>query len=111
MNIELEKTLGFEMAHDTGIAALHRTLTTGGRPLGGAIAEDLTMMCSQAVNTAINSPGKPGAMMPMAQLVGYLGELSRVAGMMPALGFRFTTKKTPLGMTELVVSFKPRKTK
>lgn len=93
MNIDLDKTLGYDMGKRTGIEALHKTLTkTKPAALGETIAADLTTMINQAINTMIANPTKPGATLPLAQVTGYLGELARVTGSLAA-GKRFEAKQ------------------
>jgi len=85
MNIDLNKTLGYDAGKRTGIDALHTTMTsTPPEKLAEKIAEDMTAILNQAVNTLLANPAKPGATIPMAQLTGYLGELASVAGEMAA---------------------------
>lgn len=103
MNIDLNKTLGYDMARRAGIDALHKTLAAAtGANVGEKIATDLTAMTSQAVNTLLKDPTKPGATLPMAQLVGYLGELSALVGKL-AEGRRFEVTKDHLGDTAVTV--------
>ena len=103
MNIDLNKTLGYETASRAGIDALHKTLAAAtGANVGGKIANDLTAMISQAVNTLLKDPAKPGATLPMAQLVGYLGELSALVGKL-AEGRGFEVTRDHLGDTAVTV--------
>ena len=112
MNIDLNKTLGFETASRAGVDALHKTLAaTTGANVGAKIANDLTAMTSQAINTLLKDPAKPGATLPMAQLVGYLGELSALVGKLSE-GRRFDVTRDHLGDTEVTVkNNQPRTTK
>lgn len=103
MNIDLNKTLGYDVASRTGINALHKTLATATRAnVAEKIANDLTTITSQAVNTLLKDPAKPGATLPMAQLAGYLGELSALVGKL-AEGRRFEVTKDHLGDTAVTV--------
>ena len=103
MNIDLDKTLGYETSHREGIFALHKTLAaaTGGN-VGEKIANDLTVMLSQAINAVLKEPMKPGATMAMAQLAGYLDALSALVGKL-AEGRRFEVTKDYLGDTAVTV--------
>lgn len=93
MNIDLDKTLGYDMGKRTGIEALHKTLSRSTpAAMGDAIAADLTTMLNQAINTMLANPAKPGATLPLAQVTGYLGELARVTGSLAA-GKRFEAKQ------------------
>lgn len=112
MNIDLNKTLGYDMASRAGIDALHKTLAAAtGADVGEKIADDLTALSSQAINTLLKDPAKPGATLPMAQLVGYLGELSALFGKLSA-GHRFEVTRDRLGDTAVTVKkIQPRSTK
>lgn len=81
MNIDLDKTLGFEAGTRAGVEALLKTAErTPPAGLAEQIAHDLTFLTNQAVNTLLANPGKPAATLPLAQLVGYMGELARLTG-------------------------------
>lgn len=104
MNIDLSKTMGYDMAKRAGVAALHQTMTnTENAGISEQIQSDLTMLTNQAINTLLNAPMKPGATLPMAQLVGYLGELALLTGTLAA-GLSFELQQDPLGDTSLHVS-------
>lgn len=109
MNVDLDKTLGYDLAKRNGIEALHKTLTrTQPADLGETIAADLTAMLNQAINTMLANPTKPGATLPLAQVTGYLGELATVTGML-ATGKRFAVEEPLLGDPILIVSESPKK--
>jgi hypothetical protein len=57
MNIDLDKTIGYDMAKQAGIGALHKTLaSTSKQVLAQQIQKDLTMLVNQAINTLLRDP-------------------------------------------------------
>jgi hypothetical protein len=106
MNITLTKTLGHDTGKRTGIDALNLTMTTAKQAkLAETIAADLTTMLTQAVNTLLKDPAKPGATLPMSVLSGYLEQLAQVTATL-AEGHRFTVEGKPGADPRLVIAKK-----
>lgn len=108
MNIDLEKTLGHEIAKDRGVDVLRATFSKA--PAGAihkALAADLSQLMEQAVNALLNDPTKPGATLALSQLSGYLEELCRVVGLL-TYGRQVESRTTAAGTVEWVVRTQPR---
>lgn len=105
MNIDLNKTMFHDTAKESGIRALHLTLTGTQPPqLAEQIGNDLTAMLTQAVNTLLAAPEKPAATAPMSQLAGYLEELARVTGALSeGYAFRSVEALPGVGMPTLEI--------
>ncbi len=100
--VQLDKTAAFDLLRQTGADALHKTLVAAGaKPIDAQIRQDLDQLLAEAVKGIELAGGTVKETIGLVRLVGYLHELAFVAGLLPALGVRFTTYLTPSGNTEL----------
>ena len=105
MTLELEKTMGFDIARRNGERVLHQTLTAPSKPLQDAILEDIGNLLNQAGASGVTIKQT----VPLAQLVGYLNELAMVVDGMVRCGFAFDSKELPDGERSISFRFKPMK--
>lgn len=87
MNIELNKTIGYDVGHRNGKATCHKTLTAPTDARGGEIVKDL----AQLINEAGFSGATVKQQLPIARLMGYVEALATALSLAEACGITFTT--------------------
>ena len=91
-DMDLSKTMGYDALRRDGAKALQKTLLAADRELiDGDIQRDLDQLISEMAKGIRLGGGKMTETMGVVRLVGYLQEMSKVLGMLPAFGFSFQT--------------------
>jgi hypothetical protein len=89
-DMDLSKTMGYDVLRRDGAKALQKTLTAAnGGLIDGVIQRDLEQLVNEMAKGINLGGGKFTETAGLVRLVGYLQELSKVAGRMPAFGFTF----------------------
>jgi hypothetical protein len=87
MNIDLNKTMGYDVGRRNGKATCHQTLTSQTDALGSAIVKDV----AQLINEAGFSGATVKEQLPIARLMGYVEALATAVSLAEACGITFTT--------------------
>lgn len=86
MNIQLDKTMGYDVGRRSGKAACLKTLTAATDERGGAILKDV----AQLINEAGFSGATVKEQLPIARLMGYVEALATAISLAEACGITFT---------------------
>lgn len=105
MNIELNKTIGFDVGHRSGKSACHKTLTARTDARGSAIVKDV----AQLINEAGFSGATVKEQLPIARLMGYVEALATALSLAESCGVTFTTNLKQDGTEGLAarIDFRP----
>lgn len=88
--IDLSKTVAFDAFRLDGAKVLRKTLLAADRELiDGDIQRDLDQLINEMARGIHLGGGKMSETMGLVRLVGYLQEMSKVLGRLPAFGFSF----------------------
>lgn len=87
MNIQLEKTVAYDVGHRSGKAACHKTLTAKTEERGSSIVKDV----AQLINEAGFSGATVKEQLPIARLMGYAEALATAIALAESCGITFST--------------------
>lgn len=87
MNIELKKTVGYDVGLRSGKSVCHQTLTAPIEDRGSTILKDV----AQIVNEAGFNGATVKEQLPIARLIGYVEALATAIALAEACGISFTT--------------------
>lgn len=103
--LDLSKTPMYDQMRRDGAKALQRTLMGAhGQIIDGDIQRDLDQLMKDAAKGIHLGGGQFKETVGLVRLVGYMQELSRLFGMVPAFGFKFQTDE----LGRFSMSFDPR---
>lgn len=88
--MDLSKTMSYDVLRRDGVKALHKTLLAAdSEMIDGKIQRDLDQLINGMAQGIKLGKGSFVETAELVRLVGYLQEMSKVLGMMPAFGFSF----------------------
>jgi hypothetical protein len=91
-DMDLSKTMGYDVLCRDGAKVLKKTLLAADRELtDGDIQRDLDQLVNEMAKGIHLGGGKMTETMGLVRLVGYLQEMAKVLCMLPAFGFSFQT--------------------